>query len=347
MTVKAPVWRTDIHIAEDMIEEVGRLRGFDNIPLDLPKKSFSGSEVAPMWTLKQELRDILSDQLGMHELLTYSFVSKDLLEKAGQDPENSYEIVNSISPELQRFRQQIVPSLLGKVRENIKAGYSDFSLYEMNQVATKMAGLTDEGTPILKTHLGVVSLSDFYELKAQILAMCRKMRLPVEYRALTKETAKHDTYLEPKRSAELLVAGQKVGAFGEVKSSVLKRFKIDGVISASEMNLDKIVDAPRELQVQLKISKFPFVERDLTLKVASDVAFGRFDEKIRNVLDGEKLVNTVEPMSIYQANSDDSTKNISFHLRFASRDKTLDQAEISDIIEKITVEVVKIGAEVI
>lgn len=143
------------------------------------------------------------------------------------------------------------------------------------------------------------------------------------------------------------MAGQKVGAFGEVKAGVLKRFKVDEIVSALEINLDKIVDAPRNLQVQLKISKFPFVERDLTLKVASDAAFGRFDEKICGVLEGEELIYAVEPASIYQASPNDSTKNISFHLKFSSRDKTLGQAEISDIMERITTEVAKIGAEVI
>lgn len=347
LVVTVPYWRTDIHIAEDVIEEVGRLLGFDNIPLDLPQKSFAGSEVAPIWQLKQELRNILSDRLGMHELLTYSFVSKDLLEKVGQNPEDCYQIVNSISPELQYFRSEIAPSLLEKVRENLKAGYKGFELYELNQVTRKSYGLTDEGTPVLKHHLGIISLGDFYQLKAQILAMFKALNIRAEYAALSKAKAADQPDLEPKRSAELIVDGQCIGAFGEVKRAVLKRFKIDQTVTTLELNLDKIVDVPRQLQAQLKISKFPFVERDLTLKVASDAAFGRFDEKIRAVLDGEELINTVNAASIYQADPDDPTKNISFHLRFSNRQKTLDQAEISDIMEKITMEVAKIGAEVI
>ncbi len=350
LIVTAPRWRTDIHIPEDVIEEVGRLLGFDNIPLDLPQKSFSGSEVAPMWKLKQELRSTLSDRLGMHELLTYSFVSKDLLEKVGQDPENSYEIVNSISPELQRFRQQIVPSLLSKVRENIKAGYDNFSLYELNQVSTKAGGLTDEQTPVLENHLGVVQLGDFYKLKADILVMLsRGLKVKFEYASMlgNSEAAQKYPYLEPARSAVLSTGSEIIGAFGEVKSAVLRCLKIEKAAAAAEISLDGLVDLKPELKKDLQLSKFPFVERDLTLKVASDAAFGRFDEKIRGVLNGEELINTVSAVSIYQAKVDDSTKNISFHLRFSSRNKTLDQAEISDIMERITMEVAKIGAEVI
>jgi len=345
LSVTAPAWRTDIHISEDVIEEVGRLLGFDNIPLALPDKTFSGTESSPLWQLKQELRGILSDRLAMHELLTYSFISRDLLKKVGQDPDDSYEIVNSISPELQCFRQQIVPSLLDKVRENLKAGHKDFTLYELNQVSLRSSGLTDEGTPVLKNHLGIVSLSGFYELKARILALFKTLKLNIEYRAISNETAKHDSYLEPKRSVEILINGAKIGAFGEVKAAVLRRFKLETVVSACEINLDKIAELPRNRAMNFKISKFPFVERDLTLKVASDAQFGRFDQAILSVLNAENLINEVSPVSIYQ--SDPATKNISFHLRFSSPEQTLDQNQISAIIEKVTVAVTQLGAEIV
>ena len=345
LAVTSPLWRTDIHIAEDIIEEVGRLLGFDNIPLALPKKPFSGTESSPLWQLKQELRGILSDRLAMHELLTYSFISRDLLEKVGQDPDDSYEIVNSISPELQCFRQQIVPSLLDKVRENIKSGHKDFTLYEINQVSLKSSGLTDEGTPVLKNHLGIVSLNDFYELKARILALFKSLKLNIEYRAIPSETANHDPYLEPKRSAEILVGDTKIGAFGEIKAAVLRRFKLEPVISACEINLDKIAQLPRDRATDFKISRFPFVERDLTLKVSTVAQFGRFDQAILAMLSAENLIAEVAPVSVYQA--DPATKNISFHLRFSSPERTLDQDQISAIMEKVTVAVTQLGAEIV
>lgn len=345
LAVTSPLWRTDIHIAEDIIEEVGRLLGFDNIPLALPKKPFSGTESSPLWQLKQELRGILSDRLAMHELLTYSFISRDLLEKVGQDPDDSYEIVNSISPELQCFRQQIVPSLLDKVRENIKSGHKDFTLYELNQVSLKSSGLTDEVTPVLKNHLGIVSLNDFYELKARILALFKSLKLNIEYRAIPSETANHDPYLEPKRSAEILVGDTKIGAFGEIKAAVLRRLKLEPVISACEINLDKIAQLPRDRATDFKISRFPFVERDLTLKVSTVAQFGRFDQAILTMLSAENLIAEVAPVSVYQA--DPATKNISFHLRFSSPERTLDQDQISAIMKKVTVAVTQLGAEIV
>lgn len=347
LKVTVPGWRTDIHIPEDVIEEVGRLRGYDNIALTLPKKPFLAPEIDALVQLKQELREILSSRLQMHELLTYSFVHRNLMERAGKDPDDCYEIVNSISPDLQCFRSEIVPSLLEKTRENLKSGHRDFTLYEMNQVARKGSGLTPEGTPITKTHLGIVSTGDFYQLKANILALFRELKLKVEYTALTADGAKHHPYLEPKRSAELLIDNQVVGAFGEVRTTVLGRFKLEPAISALELSLDKIVTAPRDLKVETQLSKFPAVERDLTLKVAIDMPFGRISEALHQCLSKQNLYFTVTPVSIYQATPESDTKNLSFHLKFSSPEHTLNPAEISAIMDTIVREVVPVGATIV
>lgn len=347
LTVTAPLWRTDIHITEDIIEEVGRLLGFDNIPLTLPEKSFSGTEAPALWQLKQELRGLLSDRLSMHELLTYSFISKDLLEKVGQDPEESYEIVNSISPELQRFRQQIVPSLLDKVRENLKSGHKDFALYELNQVSSRSHGLTAENVPVMSNHLGIVNLSNFYDLKARLLAVNRSLGIEIAYAAMgaNSAAAREYPYLEPARSAVLTAGGEVIGAFGELKAAVLRRFKLEQTISAAELSLDRLVILPRSHDKALKISKFPFVERDLTLKVSATAEFGRFDQAILATLESMDLITEVTPVSVYQA--DPETKNISFHLRFSSPEQTLDQGQISAIMEKVTVAVTGLGAKIV
>ncbi len=350
LKITVPVWRTDIHIPEDIIEEVGRLLGYDNIPLKLPERPFTGTTVPSLWSLKSELRAILSDRLAMHELLTYSFVSKDLLAKVGQDPAESYEITNALSPDLQCFRQQIAPSLLSKVRENIKTGHENFTLYELNQVTRRSFGMNEDGTPLMRTNLGIVSLGDFYHIKAQLLAATRKgLRITLEYAQMTPNSrgAELFPYLEPVWSANILLNGEIIGAFGEVKSAVLRRLKIDQPVSACELNLDVLLDLPREITPNLRISRFPFVERDLTLKVASDAAFGRFYNAIAQTLTAQSLVYYVTPASIYQATPEDPSKNISFHLKFSSPEKTLEQSEISAIMDKVTKEVVGLGAEIV
>lgn len=346
MIITVPVWRTDIHIKEDVIEEVGRLLGFDNLPLALPEGKFEGTEIAPLFTLKSKVRNILSSELAMHEVLTYSFINKNLLEKVGQSISESYEIINSISPDLQCFRQQIVPSLLDKVRENLKSGHKRFAIYEMNQVTSRSNGLDPDKVPVMEDHLGIVSLSDFYELKAQIFAALEHgLKIDIEYQQIAPNsaTAKKYPYLEPVRSVELTVDGVHIGAFGEVKAAVRRKFKLeDQVITAAELDLGRIVKLEPSIAVKVELSKFPSVERDITFKVPADIPFGRISDSLYRTMDQQKLYYKIEPVSIYQ--SDPTSKNLSFHLRFASPDCTLDSTQISAIMETITSEAAKVGA---
>ncbi len=268
LTVSAPLWRTDIHIKEDIIEEVGRLLGFDNLPLDFPLRPFVCPVTDPMLDLKNKLRACLSDRLGANELLTYSFVSKALQEKTNEDPDNSYQIINSISPELECFRQSIVPSLLDKIRENEKSGFDNFTLYELNQVSEKDWGLNEENVPKMETHLGLTTFGDFYHVKQILLETEKALGLKLELRPLTT-----GTFIEPLHSASIYLEGNKIGELGEVKKSVLKRFKLEKAISTLELTLEPLLGAKSAEKTGIKLSKFPFVSRDLTFCVQKDTEF--------------------------------------------------------------------------
>ena len=145
----------------------------------------------------------------------------------------------------------------------------------------------------------------------------------------------------------LFRSGQSIGAFGELRSGVLTRFKLTAPITALELELDGIVAAPRQLQPRLQLSKFPAVERDLTLKVAADLPFGRVLNTLDDCLQGQDLYYTVTPVSIYQSDSAAPTKNLSFHLKFTDPTQTLNSDQISAIMENITIAAAELGASVV
>ena len=316
-----PYWRTDLHIKEDIIEEVGRLLGFDNIPLDFPTRPFIGAKEDPMRILKNHIRDILSDRLNAHEVLTYSFVSKSLQEKFGEDPKDSYEIVNSISPELQCFRQSLAPSLLEKVQENQKAGYKDFALYEINQVAKKSDGLNNEGVPVMKTNLALVVTGNFYQAKAYYEELLKELNL---------DSSENPTM--------------------ELLPSILKRFKLEGPVSYFEITLDDFLDKACEVKTKtLRFSRFPSVNRDLTIKLSEATPYQDVYDALENALKATDLIYKITPVSIYEPQENpEKTKNLSFHLVISSEDKTLNGTEISDIMNEITSKITKtVGGEII
>src|SRR5690606_38224343 len=119
LTVTPPYWRSDIHIPEDIAEEVGRLNGYDAIASVLPKRDFAAVRPSQFDEVRAAMRQALV-RGGANEVFTYSFVHGDILQKAGQKPEDSYRLTNSLSPDLQYYRQSLTPSLLGAVHPNIK-----------------------------------------------------------------------------------------------------------------------------------------------------------------------------------------------------------------------------------
>ena len=284
----------------------------------------------------------------MNEVLTYSFVSQNLQSKVNEPVEDSYQIVNSLSPELECFRQSLVPSLLDKVRENLKSGFTDFSLYELNQVTKKSLGLNDEGVPVMETHLGLTTFGDFYTAKSALTELEKSLRL-----SFSLESVESAAYFEPVRSAAVFLvteSGKKVslGLIGELKKSVLKAFKLEkSPLAALELNLAPLaLEKPRD-KFGIKLSRFPFVSRDLTFRVPAEASYKTVEQGIIAALAAEpELVYTLKPVSIYQPPRA-ALKNLSFHLEIAHAEKTLAAPEISAIIEEITNHLSKLGAEVV
>ena len=332
LSVTAPFWRTDIHIREDVIEEVGRLLGYDNIPLSFPSRPFVEAEIDPLFALKSKLRSLLSDRLGANEVLTYSFVSEDLEKKVGENVTDSYRIVNSISPELECFRQSLVPSLLDKIRDNEKAGFEDFSLYEMNQISRKSLGLTSENVPEMETHLSLVTLGDFYRAKSLLSELLSSLGISFEIVDFDGSLP----YFEPLHSVSFASKGKIFASLGEIRASVLKNFKLSAPISAFELSLDALLSLEKSEKSSVEMSRFPFVNRDLTVTVDEKTPYSEIEGKILSILEGKTLIYKLSCVSIYKKSPSDTSRNISFHLSFSDPKKTLDSSAISAIMDEIT-----------
>jgi phenylalanyl-tRNA synthetase beta chain len=105
--------------------------------MKLPPRDLKPAEFDPILGFKSRLRTILS-AAGANEVLTYSFAHGSLMEKAGQNPKDAYQIANALSPDLQYYRLSLTPSLLEKVHPNIKAGFAEFALFEIGKGHNKL-----------------------------------------------------------------------------------------------------------------------------------------------------------------------------------------------------------------
>lgn len=373
INVQIPAWRTDLHIPEDIIEEVGRLLGYDNITPVLPLHQTA--EINPMLTFKREIRHALR-RLGASEVLTYSFVSGKLLENAHQDPANSYRIVNSISPELQYVRQTLTPSLLDKAYLNQKIPFDKFALFEMNKVYQKSWGLDAEKVPVEKIHLALVlaerknSGTAYYKAKQYLERLLAELHIsatvapfiqnsaqtkaPAKNSASTKASAKVSAPTKTSVSAQVSAvaapyetlrsglvknsAGHVLGVVGEFKNSVRYNFKLAPYLAGFELELDAMLPS---VDSEPAIYLGPREKRDLT--VVTSKSYAALIDEITKVLAKADLSAEITPLGIYQpeksASSDQSAtpaSHISVHLEFHAAHDDPRLAKVMSKLEKLS-----------
>ena len=354
-TFMIPFWRNDLHIEEDLIEEVGRLNGYDNIKLQLPSRTFKAVKKAKIDLLQSEIRDILAAS-GANEVLTYSFVHGDLLEKVGQDPQNSYKIINSISPDLQYYRQTLMPSLLSKISQNIRAGFGEFAIFEMNKITEKSLGLNDENVPVEQKKLAFVYAKNkgenaFYEAKNYAEFLFKKLGLNVEFVKFETEKSPLSTEFEPKRSALMRISKNGkvtiLGVIGEFRKPVQKALKLPESTAGFELNLQILLENIENSNVKIRdFSKFQSVERDISINVEENRKFAEIFSIFENISDEcSKIDIETSPIDIF--NNCDGSKNISIRFKITPFEKTLNGEEIREIMQKIEEKAIKNGGKII
>ena len=354
-TFVVPFWRNDLHIEEDLIEEVGRLNGYDNIKLQLPKRTFRAVKKAKIDLLQSEIREILVSS-GANEILTYTFVHGDLLKKAGQDPKNAYKIVNSISPELQYYRQTLMPSLLSKINQNIRGGFSEFAIFEMNKITEKALGLNEENVPFEQKKLAFVYTKNkgenaFFEAKNYAEFLFKKLGLKVEFVKFDLSKSPLSTEFEPKRSALIQISyseGEKIlGVIGEFKKKIQKALKLPESTAGFELDLGILLENTGRISAKIKdFSKFQSVERDISINVDESWQFAEIFDIFKNI-SGEFESVEVETLPVDIFNNGDGTKNISIRFKITPFEKTLNGDEIRDIMQKIEEKAIKNGGKII
>jgi phenylalanyl-tRNA synthetase beta chain len=340
----APYWRADIHIPEDVIEEIGRINSYDSITPTLAKRDFTAVRPSDFDGLRARIRESLV-RAGANEVLTYSFVHGNILEKAGLDPSNSYRITNSISPDLQYYRQSLTPSLLGLIHPNIKQGYEHFAVFELNKTHPKHLGLTDEQVPVEADSLALTIAgkksaggSAYYQAKRMLDYLASNLNLELEYRNVESSD---DVVAAPFESRHAAVVTDKktgvvLGIIGEYKKSVARGFKLPDYVAGFELDARSLFTAASAATSDYTpLSRYPGSERDVCFQVANDVSYSQLVSCVQNVLDGVNLEATVSPIDIYQAQGSE-TKNITLRIKLTAHDRTLSSDEIAEVISQVS-----------
>lgn len=367
LTVTAPFWRTDVETREDVVEEVGRLYGFDHLPLTLPRRSIKPVQKDGMLELKTRLRNILSRQ-GANELLTYTFVHGDLLDKVGQDKSKAFSLSNALSPELQYYRLSLTPSLLSNVHANSKAGYDEFGLFEFGKA--HVHGEMDPAEPDIPKEVNALAWvytakkpgegAAYYQAKHQLKHLLAAFQLDsaVHLEPLASADLYDNPWLqqmvapfESTRSAVLRLPDSTLiwGVVGEYKASVRRALKLPLATAGFELDPLLFLQQGGHEPSYSPLLKFPSVWQDVTLRVAAEQSFG----ELRMVVDKALGANAPEEtaiklydVGIYQAKDDQAHKNVTFRVYITGLNRTLTDKEVGKTVEAIAAEAKqKLGAE--
>lgn len=345
LVITQPFWRTDVAVAEDVVEEVGRLYGYDALPHSLPLRETIAVTQPRLDQLKNRVRDILS-RAGANELQTYTFVPARLLTAVGQDPEVAFAIRNALSPELQHYRLSLTPSLLEKVHPNIKAGHKQFGLFELNKIHIKDdASLDCEGLPreyqtVAFTFAGQDESTgaSYYQAKYYLAYLLDTLGVPYTITPADNPPAfavgrQVFAPFEPKRSGFVHVGGEFAGFVGEYRAAVSKGLKLPRVAAGFEIDLERLLKHQQGARYQ-PILKFPSTEQDICLKVEQTVNFAQLQNLVKEALTADaRLRLVVEPLDIYVRPGDTTHKQITFRLTLQHHDRTLTTAETNDMLD--------------
>ena len=356
LKVTVPFWRTDLELPEDIVEEVGRLYGFDKLPRQLPMRSIKPAPRNPRRQLKQAIRQSLS-RAGANEVLTYSFVHERVLKNAEQDPSRAYRLSNALSPDLQYYRTSVLPSLLDKVHANIKAGHDEFMLFEIGKIHDKELPLNDENLPSEQTFVDGVYASKkpragapFYKARKLVDRLLADINVEADFVKIVESDADVPAPFDGQRSAWIVAKnGDKLGIVGELSQAVRRNFKLPDYTAAFSLDIEKLqacLASSREHNYR-PLSRFPSISQDISLRSSVEISHDELLRAVRQCLDEpENLHCQIQTLGVYQPKEDAAIKTTTFRLTFTSYQQTLTDAEVKPIMDNIaTAALTKLDAE--
>ena len=350
LEIEAPFWRTDIEIAEDVVEEVGRLYGYEHLPLQLPARDLKPAAVNEDLAFKSRVRNILS-AAGANEVLTYSFVHGSLIEAAGQNIKDAFHIRNASSPDLQYYRLSLAPSLLEKAHPNIKSGHEKFVLYEIGTAHVK--GVKDkEKLPAELERLAIVVAAKdkisagaaFYEVKKYVEYLLHEFGIhSPDYKNISQTLAPAwkiaAKVFEPKRSAEIYSNKELLGIIGEPTALLKQTLKLPKFCAQAELDIATLFKNCSTSAPYHPLNRFPQVEQDLCLRSSTELTYFELTSFLLRSFDELTKAHGynlwLRPLDIYQSKNNPKHKQTTWRIIVSHPERTLTTGEVNVLFDKI------------
>ena len=334
--IQIPSYRLDLEIPEDLIEEIGRIYGYEKIAPKLPRGVLIPPSRNDKVLYRSKARKIMTG-FGFSEIYSYSLTPDYGMRLAGSGRE-SIELLNPVSDEFKYFRMMLAGGMLKSVSKNSRY-FDRMKLFEIGNIFY----YDDEevrGEEIISMAIYEAGDSSgarsFYELKGYVDEFLNGLGITDFYydHSFSQEQEVHGRILHTGRRANIFVDGKFAGFAGEVHPAWISKFDIKGKVYAAELDFSKILQSAQEEHIYEKPSKYPEIVRDISLFVPRDVMVADILNLINN--SAGELLRDADLFDIYEGeNVPEGLKNIAFHLIFQSYERTLTSDEIDAIMKRI------------
>jgi phenylalanyl-tRNA synthetase beta chain len=352
MKVAVPSWRTDVQGKADIVEEIVRLVGVDEVPMtpfgrgEEPRKPV----LTPIQLRTRRAKRTLAAR-GMVEAVTWSFISKPTAELFGGG-KAELALANPIAADLSDMRPSLLPGLIASAQANGDRGFADVTLFEVGQIFkgdrpedqfVAAAGIRHgyASSKGIGRHWSGSATSDAFDAKADALAVLAAAGAPMQALQIVPGAT---SWLHPGRSGTIQIGPQNIlGYFGELHPRALEALRADGPLMAFEVILDRIPAAkqrPTRARPVLELSAFQPVSRDFAFIVDRNVKAGDMVRAAQGV--DRKLITDVTVFDVYEGKGiDDGKKSIAIAVTLQPREKTMTDEEIDAVGAKIVAEVTR------
>lgn len=339
ITSKIPYFRTDIEQEADLIEEVGRLYGFENItsvPLTGSTRVGNKSNIR---NLEDHIKSILTG-MGLYEITTYSFISPKSYDNinAPQDSElrNYVRILNPLGEDFSSMRTTLIPNMMEVVQRNSNRGVDEATLYEIgNTFIPKEQPVTQEPYEKLKVCMGMYGKYDFYDLKGIVEGVLSRLGISAILKPVIDNPVFHSG-----RTAAMYVNDEYIGIYGEASPNTLESYGLDHKVYLAEIDVEKLLKYRDTNWKYTALPKYPAMVRDIAVIVKDEVLAGDMIEVIKGA--NSHLIESVKIFDVYKGEHiEEGYKSCAFSVTYRNKERTLKEKEVENIHNQILSELSK------
>lgn len=345
LKVTVPEFRLDVEREEDLVEEVGRMVGYEGIKPHLPTAVVIPPRRNPSRYWGTQIRHNLASR-GFNELYNLSFVPENIISVWGFAKRNLWKLAKPLSEDLTYMRPSLVPDTLRVAKENLRF-FDEVRTFEIGNVFYKSAKSSEETRLCVSITTKQTHDTYFYELKEVMVNVFHSLGISDVWfdDSLTSAEQKKLSFLHPFRRAQIKVAGSTLGFMGQINKDVATSRGLKGSMFVAELSFSALTDEAEKEQMYMPISAYPQSVRDISIGVGSDVRIGDIMRLI-NETEG-RLLRNVDMFDYYEdASSAEDLKSVAFHLIFQAEDRTLNSKEIDAMMNNITKAIEERGWEV-